>query len=275
MCFGVALLLVGCGGDPMSGEEQSFTDEETPVHVHAKKAGGGHKTFPLLFHGGIVLTSTITHAIWWGSQWSSASFAGDKITGMTAFFEGFGGSHYAGTGSEYSGSNGQVGTGSSFGGSLFDSGAAPSKAITVSQAVAEACRMTNNAPDSNGVYFLFTATGAGNVNYCAWHASGNCSNGAPVQVAYIPNIDNIAGCSNDDTWTPHSAGLSAIGNTTAHELMESITDPRDGGWWDKMGNEIGDKCAYQYLAPVTLQNKSVWKLQMEWSNAAGGCTQGP
>jgi hypothetical protein len=278
--IGGALLFLGCGGDPTAdgsgGGEPAFSEGEEPFHVHATKAahGGGHKTFPLLFHGGSVLTSNKTYAIWWGSQWSSAIFAGDKIAGMESFFADFGGSNYAATGDEYYGTNGTVTNASTFGGSLIDSSAPPSGAISVSQAVAEACKMSGGLPDPNDVYFLFTATSAGNVNYCAWHSYGTCSTGKPVQVAYIPNIDGIAGCSNDDTWTTHSAGLSAIANTSAHELMETITDPRNGGWWDKMGNENADKCAYVYQAPVTLSNRSTWKLQEEWSNAAGRCVQG-
>src|SRR5207237_1185177 len=81
---------------------------------------------------------------------------------------------------------------------------APHKALTTNSAVAEACKMTNNNPDPNGVYFIYTSTGAGHVNYCAWHSYGNCSNGAPVQVAYMPNITGIAGCDPQDTSGLHS-----------------------------------------------------------------------
>jgi hypothetical protein len=40
--------------------------------------------------------------------WTSASFAGDKVTGLDTFFQGFGGSGYANDSTEYSGSNGTV-----------------------------------------------------------------------------------------------------------------------------------------------------------------------
>src|SRR6476469_1827026 len=138
--------------------------------------------------------------------------------------------------------------------------------------------MTGNQPDAKGVYFIFTATGAGHVSYCAWHSYGSCSNGKPVQVAYMPNIDGIAGCDPQDTYgTGHSQGLAAIANVTAHELAEAITDPRNGGWYDRSGNENGDKCAWSFAGPVAFHytdpltnvvTNSTWKLQMEWSNAA-------
>jgi hypothetical protein len=152
--------------------------------------------------------------------------------------------------------------------------------------VDEVCTLTGNQPDPNGVYFLFTSTGAGHVNFCAWHSWGTCSNGAPLQVAYMPNIDGIAGCDPQDTFgTGHSQGLAALANVTSHELSEAITDPRGAGWFDSSGQENGDKCAWAFVAPVTLSNGSKWKLQMEWSNAIypngfanrsgqNGCLQG-
>jgi hypothetical protein len=252
--------------------------------AHGARPGGGGNSPLMTLHGGDVLASNTTHLIWWGSQWNTATFAGDKITGMTSFFQGFGGSNYAGTSTEYAGATGdQVTTASSFIDSVIDPSAAPSKALTVGGAVAEVCKLTSNAPDSNGVYFIYTATGAGHVSYCAWHSWGTCSNGAPIQVAYMPNIDGIPGCDPQDTYgTNHSQGLAAIANVTAHELSEAITDPRGSGWFDASGGENGDKCAWTFGGVVTLSNGSKWKLQQEWSNAAytasngspRGCLQG-
>src|SRR5438067_685093 len=84
-------------------------------------------------------------------------------------------------------------------GRVMDPTAPPRKALSPSGAVAEVCKISNNNPDALTVYFIYTSTGAGHVNYCAYHTWGNCSNGAPVQVAYMPNIDGIAGCDPIDT----------------------------------------------------------------------------
>jgi hypothetical protein len=256
-------------------------------HVHLKRGeakptrGGSSPVMTL--HGGNVMTQPRTTAIFWGAEWQDSTFAGDKITGLMTFFSGYGGSNYAGTTTEYPGANGLSFNGSaSDDGSLADTSAAPSSAISVTQAVQEACKMTSNNPDPNEVYFLYTSTGAGNVNYCAWHSWGNCDNGAPVQVAYMPNITGIAGCNPQDGTTGHSEGLAALANVTAHELSEAITDPRGTGWFDRSGAENGDKCAWTFTGDVTLSNGSVWKLQQEWSNAAynastgspRGCIQG-
>jgi hypothetical protein len=233
--------------------------------VSKAKPGGSPD---MLFHGGTVLTTNKTQAIFWGSEWSDAAFAGDKITGLDSFFEGFGGSHYAGTSTEYAGINGQVTTSSTYLGHVFDLSTAPKRSISVSTAVAEACKVTNNNPDPDALYLLYTSTSAGNVKFCGWHSYGNCGNGAPVQVAYMPNLDGFVGCILMDTWTTHSSGLSALANVTAHELSETITNPRSGGWYDSTGGENGDKCAWVFAGPVTLSNGTQWKLQMEWSNLA-------
>jgi hypothetical protein len=66
---------------------------------------------------------------------------------------------------------------------------------------------------------------------------------------------------------------------TSHEQFESITDPQLNAWADAQGNEVADKCAYQYGAlaadggNVTL-NGHRYVLQGEWSNAPVGRTGG-
>ncbi|MGI8499446.1 MAG: hypothetical protein ACR2OG_17880 [Gemmatimonadaceae bacterium] len=243
-------------------------------HVHLAKGerarvqAAGSSTL-MTWHGGNILVANKTKAIFWGSPWSDPSFAGDKITGLDSFFSGFGNSGYAGTNDEYTGANGQVTSSSTYLGHVIDLSTPPKRALQVSTAVAEACKVTNNSPDPNALYLIYTSTGAGHVNYCAWHSYGSCSGGAPVQVAYMPNLDGIAGCDPQDTYgTGHSQGLAALANVTAHELSEAITDPRNGGWYDSGGAENGDKCAWSFASKVTLNNGSTWKLQMEWSNAA-------
>ncbi|GAC1394388.1 MAG: hypothetical protein NVSMB47_03230 [Polyangiales bacterium] len=260
----------------VASEQQAATGElglhGAPEHLQLQKdaSSGGSTSSPLMTaHGGIVLTTNKTQAIFWGTSW--ASYTGDKITGLDSFFAGFGGSNYAKTCTEYSGTNGQVTASSTpiVPPHVIDSTTAPKRALSTSSAVAEACKITGNNPDPTALYLIYTDTGAGHVNYCAWHSYGTCSNGALIQVAYMPNIDGLAGCDPQDTSGLHSQGLAALANVTAHELSETITDPRGGGWFDSSGAENGDKCAWTFNVPlVTLANGSQWKLQGEWSNAA-------
>jgi hypothetical protein len=270
------MYVVDAEGNPVHhafhGEADLFLSKDAPEIVHLKqgfeRAGAAPSSALMSFHGGTVLTASKTRAIFWGSQWGNASFAGDIVSGLDSFFGGFGGSNYAKTTTEYSGTNGQVTAGSAYLGHVFDTTSPPKRALSTSQAVSEACKVTGNNPDPNALYLIYTSSGAGHVNYCAWHSWGSCPNGAPVQVAYMPYIGGVAGCDPGDTWTGHSQALSALANVTAHELAETITDPRGAGWYDSAGAENGDKCAWSFVGPVTLANSSVWKLQMEWSNAA-------
>jgi hypothetical protein len=228
---------------------------------YARSKGGG--SADMTFHNGSVLTANHVQAIFWG-DWTSAA-AQDKASGIDSFFAGLNGSNFAATSDEYSG----ITSSTTVIPHAFDSNAAPKRAINTSTAVAEACAIANNAPVADAVYFLFTSTGAGHVNYCAWHSWGACSNGLPIQVAYMPNIDGIAGCDPvDDYNTGHSQGLTALANVTSHEWSEARTDPRGDGWFDNGGAENGDKCAWAFNGAVTLKNGTKWKLQGEWSNAA-------
>lgn len=253
-------------GDQVHGDMNGAPEPHLQPTRDARPGGGGSAL--MTSHGGSVMEpNVVTKAIFWGPSWSDTNWAGDKITGLDSFFDGYNGSAYAAASTEYYDATGSVTTNVVYTGHVLDSSSPPSKALSVSGAVAEVCKITNNAPLANAVYFIYTQTGAGHVSYCAWHSYGTCSStGAKVQVAYMPNIDGIAGCDPQDTWTDHSEGLAALANVTSHELSEAITDPRNGGWYDSAGQENGDKCAWAFDAPVSFANGTTWKLQMEWSN---------
>jgi hypothetical protein len=249
-----------------SAPEHIFHSKEfidSKVHDAGGHGGGGS---PLMtFHGGNVLVTPTTYSIFWGTSSS------DITSGMASFFSGFSGSSIAAASKEYTGTNGQVSGKTSVGTVYQDNSTPPSKALSTSGAVAEVCKITNNAPNSNAVYFIFTSTGAGHVNYCAWHSWGSCGS-TPIQVAYMPSLSGVSGCDPGDTVTGHSAALAALANVTSHELSEAITDPQGTGWFDSSGAENGDKCAWAFLSepapePVSFGG-SKWVLQGEWSNAA-------
>ena len=232
---------------------------------------GGSDSAQLLFNrtGGDVLHSSKTVAIFWGPTWQNDT--SDRISGIDQFFTNFGGSRNAGTANEYFDAGGNVTATSTYFGHLMDASAPPNTALTANEIVAEACKMTNNSPDPNAVYFVYTSTGAGKVDFCAWHTWGTCPNLAPILVAYEPNPDG-APCSVYDPKSGHSPGLSSLALTSAHELLETVSDPRIASWGDFKGEENADKCAWRF-PPVddglsTLSDGSKWKLQMNWSNAA-------
>lgn len=221
----------------------------------------------MTYHGGVIMPSTVSEAIFWGPSWANSSFTGDKISGLDSWYSGFNGSNYAKTSDEYTGSNGQVGSSLINDHYLVDTSAAANGSST-SAIVAEACKEIAT-PVSNGYYPVYVDVPRGNAGYCAYHTYGSCK-GVTVQVAFFFDLDGDAGCDPQDTSGLHSQGLAALANVSGHELSEARTDPDSpGAWYDRRGEENGDKCAWTFGAPlVTFSNGTQWKIQGEWSNNA-------
>jgi hypothetical protein len=276
--FLVPFCAFGQSADKAEVQDLSLKGEPPMLGIHwsrdfnpssrAHDAGHGARRNPnMTFHGGIIMTTALTEAIFWGTSWST--YSGDKITGMESWYTGFGGSDYAKTSDEYTGSNGQVTSSTTNLGYLIDNSASASGSST-SAILAEVCKViTHPDPSGNGYYAVYADKKRGNANYCAWHSYGTCG-GTPVQFAYFFNLDGDAGCDPGDTSGLHSQGLAAIANVSGHELSEARTDPATpGAWYDSSGEENGDKCAWTFGAPlVTFSNGTQWKIQGEWSNAA-------
>jgi hypothetical protein len=226
----------------------------------------------MTFHGGKIMPTAVTKSIFWGSSWGS--YTGDKMTGMDTWFTGYSNSHYSGTVTEYTGTNGGIGTATTHQGHVVDTSAASGGGST-SAILAEVCKViTSPDPGGNGFYAVFTDVPRGNAGYCAYHASGTC-NGHVVQFAFFWQLDGDPGCDPQDTSGLHSQGLAALANVVGHELSEARTDPSTtsttgaGAWYDGAGAENGDKCAWTWGSPlIPFSNGSQWKVQGEWSNAA-------
>jgi hypothetical protein len=227
----------------------------------------------MTYHGGKIMPTAVSKAIFWGPSWSNSTFAGDKITGLDSFYTGHSNSNYARTVDEYTGTNGTVAPTTTHQGHVIDTSTATGGANT-SAILAEVCKQItagNIVPDAggNGYYPVYTDVKRGNAGYCAYHSAGTCG-GKAVQFAFFFNLDGDAGCDPQDTTTGHSQGLAALANVTAHEMSEARSDPTSpGAWYDSSGEENGDKCAWTFnVASVTIANGTKWKLQGEWSNAA-------
>jgi len=234
---------------------------------HASHQARPTKNPNMTYHGGKIMPTAVTQAIFWGTSW--AGYSGDKIAGLNTWYAGHGNSSYAKTSDEYAGSNGQVGAATTHLGHLTDTSAA-SGGNNTSVILAEVCKMVSNPdPGGNGFYAVYSDVRRGGAQYCAYHSAGTC-NGTPVQFAFFFNLDGDPGCDPADASGLHSQGLAALANVTAHELSEARSDPASpGAWYDGSGAENGDKCAWTFNVPlVTFPGGTQWKLQGEWSNAA-------
>lgn len=241
------------------------------VHVHlargqAKRGGGGVSL--LAWHNGALMNDVRVVPIYWGVSWSNAAYQGDKVSGLDTFYGGLNNTSYMGTNTEYTGSGGTRFSGSvSFGGHVIDASAGPRNAPKTSAVLAEVCKAIAN-PVANGYYPVYTDTPRGHAGYCAWHSYGAC-NGVPVQFGFFFDLNGDPGCDPGAPQYGHSQGLSALANVSGHEISETVTDPRNGGWWDASGAENADKCAWTFnpAGAVNVGGQS-WKIQGNFSNAA-------
>jgi hypothetical protein len=90
---------------------------------------------------------------------------------------------------------------------------------------------------------------------------------------------NLSACGSGNYPNGDSAADSTL-NVTSHEANETITDPLGNAWYDRSGNENGDKCAWNFGTQLggsagaqynQLINNTPYELQQEWSNASNGC----
>ena len=261
----VAAATVGLGSLSATAGASGNATHGLKQRSHDSSFHHGPRPTNLVDHGGAVLASTDVYVIWWGtaSAWSS-----DVQPGIASFSAGLSGSSYVNTARQYMrGASVSV----TVKGTASDSSTPPSNA-SPAQLAAEAQKEFPTA-DANAMYVVFTSNFPSGGNFCAWHSDGTV-NGVVDSVAYMPNTTGVAGCDPGNLYgVSGSEGLRSLANVTAHEFMESITDPTLSAWYDSSGSEIGDKCAWQFASKVTLHNGTAWQLQEEWSNAVTGCVQ--
>ncbi len=258
-------------------------------------------TANMTFHGGNVMSAVNTTLIFWGKSWSNKTFISDKVAGLNSLYGNFDSSTYAGTVSEYLPTpliHKLVQQKTDF---------STSASNNPNNVLSEVCKVVGSANiDPNGYYPVYTDVKRGSAGYCAYHSAGTCG-GKPLQFAFFFNLDGDAGCDPQSSFAlprndvnaqkpgyvlagststkAESQGLAALASVTAHELAETITDPVAfpvtssafwGGWYDSLGAENGDKCAWTFgpstvdaTKPGTVSLGGIpWKLQGEWSNAA-------
>ena len=298
------LLVVGvAAADPPSPDNPAGRGSDilgvVPSHAAAHGGGAGGN---LAYHGGKVLLTNKTVAIYWspsGALGSGSSYAGliNRYFGDVAAASGTTGNVYAVETQYYNASNQHIAYSSSFTGAVYDTNPYPASGCsdTVAQTTtclsdaqlkAELQRLSSTgaiSADANTTYFLFTEKNVGSCYnstscafsyYCAYH-SNVALGGTTVQYANQPYaMTSPADC--DSGYHPNGGDADATINVASHEHRESINDPLGNAWYDRRGNEGSDKCAWNFgsvssdAANQTI-NGHRYILQQEWSNAVSGC----
>ncbi|MDX6513772.1 MAG: large repetitive protein [Gaiellaceae bacterium] len=259
----------------------------------------------LVYHGGSVLRTTRTYAIYWTP--SGYSFPSIYRTVLDGYFQNVARAsgdwmNVYDVNSEYYDTTGPISSVSTFGGSTVDTAPLPARdaactastpaCITDAQLRAEIVKVAAArgwARTSTSLFFMFTPSGVGSCfsavggcsysYYCAYHGYANDASGS-LLYANQPWVD-VYGCRTGAAPNGDVAADAAI-NVVSHEHNESITDPYGTGWYDANGQENGDLCAWQMGAQLgwtatgaynQVIGKGKYWLQQEWSNAGGGCVQ--
>ena len=146
--------------------------------------------------------------------------------------------------------------------------------------------------DSSTVYTVFTGPkvnlgGGAGTSYCAYHSAAKLTIGGVSRTVLYTAQPYAASWPSACTATNVSAngdlGADTQVNLIAHELTETTTDPLGNAWYDAVGRENADKCAWNFGSTssnalsknmkynVVLGGK-YFLVQTNWQNyGSGGC----
>jgi hypothetical protein len=128
--------------------------------------------------------------------------------------------------------------------------------------------VTPNASTLFGIYFphgmQVTLQGSASCSsFCGYHSSFTY-NGIDVKYAVFPYTD-CTGCT-----LAGKAVADILTIVSSHEIREAVTDADGTAWWDSVGYEADDKCAWHNLYQMSRNGKSTFWVQPEYSNGGNG-----
>lgn len=160
--------------------------------------------------------------------------------------------------------------------------------------------------DSNGIYFVLTATDVNEssgfcTQFCGWHTFAPITKAGVtknIKYSFVGNSASI--CPNSCIYAGNiqfspnnNPGVDGMISVLAHELEETVTDPQLNAWWvtsgPMAGEENADMCAWTFgtihcANPSTgsnCYNENIngkhYLIQMNWLNRSPGtnmCRQG-
>jgi hypothetical protein len=282
----LAALLTGTLVRSVPGELQMFVavsaQEPSPaapgpqveaglVRMKTRAVQSGGAPGNLTYHGGPVQHTQKIFTIFWDT---GSSLPSGYQTTINQFVQDLSGSPYYAIGSQYGDTTGGISTALSFGGTWHDAtNAFPEINLTFDDLLAEVNRAkaaNGWTSDSDSYFQVYTPSGIASTigGICGLHWFANPAIG---QILF-PQF----GCFPGSPYPNNSIVDTAI-NVSAHEIMESVTDPLGNAWYFvNTGGEIGDVCNFNFGARagdgsnVTL-NGHQYVVQQEWSNAVSGC----
>jgi hypothetical protein len=236
------------------------------------------------YHGGPVMLGTVNlYYIWYGN-WSN-NLTATSI--LSDFARNIGGSPYWNINTTYFDANlFHLSNRVAFKGDTTDPyshGAALSDADVLA-VVSDALTAGRLPTDANGIYFVLTSadvteTSGFCTRFCGFHDHASV-HGVDIKYSFVGNPDRCPqACEAQQTSPNGNSGADGMASVIAHEAEEAATDPDLNAWFDFIGQENADKCAFRFGLTYTVANGSRanmrlglrdYLIQENWVNAAGG-----
>lgn len=240
-------------------------------------ASGGN----LNYGGGPVMGGTVNvYAIFWEPTGNVSASYNSLIE---RYFNDVNGSGLYNNNTQYTDSSGDVPSNETLAATWVDNTPYPESPLLDSDIQNE----VSNAQNANGwtssndnIFFVFLEA---NQNLCFDSSQSQCASNAFCAYHNYFGTNTIyaampyaASFSCNPGSSPNNDDADQTINVTSHEQMEAATDPLLNAWIDSGGQEIGDKCAWQF-GPLNPDGSDVnWNgdpyiVQQEWDNNVSGC----
>lgn len=301
------------GSTAIAGPAHIARQPGAPAHLHyLPVAPPKHVQANLIYHGGPVMKTTNTYAIFWEppklQDGSPAYIAPGYNAGVLRYFKDVGGTGLYNNNTQYyqtvGGVNQHIKNVSVLAGSWVDTGAYPKSGCTdpltpgnclsdaqIQAEVAHALQVKGWTASPTNAFFVFTAGGEGSCfgqsgscafnTYCGYHGAfaGTIYANMPYAATHTAQPQPRIFCTRVGRF-PNDRDIDMETNILSHEHIEMVTDPLLNAWYASNGQEIGDLCSYNWgtrdedggLANQDW-NGHFYLLQQEWDNAVSGCAQ--
>jgi len=239
----------------------------------------------LTYNGGPVMTGTANvFAIFWEPTGSTVSSGYNSL--LQRFVSDVHGTTYYTILKQYTQSGGAAPSTATLAGTFVDTRAYPSNPMFDSDVQAEVSHAQAVNGWTSSTHNLFMVFTAKNENECFDTTQSQCTFttfcgyhsffGTNTLYAFLPYTGtSLSGCGVPRSPNNNIDADSTI-NVTSHELAEAVTDPLLNAWFDSSGEEIGDKCAFQFSSTTsangdTTMNGHPYEIQLEWDNLRNAC----
>jgi len=129
--------------------------------------------------------------------------------------------------------------------------------------------------DANAIYLVLSSSDIAEssgflTKYCGWHTYGSTGSNL-IKYGFIGNPNkSLSACAVQSTSPNGNAAVDAMISVIAHELVETVTDPLLNAWYNSVGSENSDMCAWTFGSKTKLSSGAYWNVTLPTS---GGQTR--